>query len=175
MSKGGARNRSGPQPDPESLTSARRGLTFDALDPSGFQGNAPAFPLPEVIVYRWEFEDKRRFQVPDGDASERFSERELELWAWAWATPQAIAWSQEPWRWHAVAMWVRTATICEGSDATAADKNSLHRFADQIGLTPAGLRENGWTIRESSSDDDVEEEDEDDVRGRLTVVNGGAA
>jgi hypothetical protein len=36
--------------------------------------------------------------------------------------------------------------ICESADATAADKNSLHRFADQIGLTPAGLRENGWKI-----------------------------
>jgi hypothetical protein len=43
-------------------------------------------------------------------------------------------------------MWVRTAVICESSEAQAADKNSLHRFADQIGLTPAGLAGNGWAI-----------------------------
>ncbi len=45
-----------------------------------------------------------------------------------------------------MALWVRTAAVCESGDATAADKNSLHRFADQIGLTPAGLKENGWKI-----------------------------
>ena len=47
---------------------------------------------------------------------------------------------------HTIAMWVRTYVLCESSEATAADKGSLHRFADQIGLTPAGLRENGWAI-----------------------------
>jgi hypothetical protein len=43
-------------------------------------------------------------------------------------------------------MWVRTAVICESSDATAADKNSLHRFSDQIGMTTAGLAEMGWKV-----------------------------
>jgi hypothetical protein len=64
------------------------------------------------------------------------------------ATPQACAWSlpSERWRSYTVAMWVRTAVICESSDATAADKNSLHRFADQIGLTTAGLAEMGWKV-----------------------------
>jgi hypothetical protein len=38
------------------------------------------------------------------------------------------------------------AVICESSEATAADKNSLHRFADQIGLTTAGLAEMGWKV-----------------------------
>lgn len=49
-----------------------------------------------------------------------------------WKTPQAAAWAREPWRHHAVAMWVRTAVACVGSEATAADKNSLHRFVYQI-------------------------------------------
>ena len=93
---------------------------------------------------RWETEDKHRFQVLDEEETARVAEREAELWESAWRTPQACAWSLEPWRWQTVAMWVRTFVICESSEATAADKGSVHRFADQIGLTPAGLRENGW-------------------------------
>lgn len=124
MARGGARNRSGPQADPSSGRSDRRGVKFTALPAEGFQGDAPEFPM--------------RIQ----------SDREVELWEWAWSTPQACAWSQpsEAWRLHSIAMWVRTAAICESDEATAADKGSLHRFADQIGLTPAGLKENGWAV-----------------------------
>ena len=122
MPRGGARNRSGPQPDPNSGRSDRRGFKLTALPSEGYASEPPPFPLPKA------------------------TERELELWAWAWSAPQACAWSMERWRWHSVAMWVRTSALCETADATAADKNSLHRFADQIGLTPAGLKENGWTI-----------------------------
>lgn len=146
MAKGGSRNRSGPPADPNSGRSERRGFKLTALPSSGFDGEVPEFPLPERTVYRWEFEDKRRYQVPDEDQTVDVRERELELWEWAWRTPQACAWSMEQWRWHTVAMWVRTAVVCESSEATAADKNSLHRFADQVGLTPAGMRENGWAI-----------------------------
>lgn len=121
MPKGGHAN-SGPPPDPNSLKSARRGLTFVALPAAGYDGEIPDFPLSPA------------------------SARELALWAWAWRTPQAAMWAAEPWRQHSVALWVRTAAICESGDATAADKNSLHRFADQIGLTPAGLAFNGWKI-----------------------------
>ena len=48
---------------------------------------------------------------------------------------------------ESIALWVRTFVLCESSHATAADKGSLHRFADQIGMTPAGLAENGWKIK----------------------------
>jgi hypothetical protein len=106
----------------------------------------PAFPLPRVSVYDIWFADKVRHKELDLEATEARHARELELWAWAWRTPQAAAWAGEPWRWQTVALWVRTAAVCESGDATAADKNSLHRFADQIGLTPAGLKENGWKI-----------------------------
>lgn len=43
-------------------------------------------------------------------------------------------------------MYVRTFVVCEGAEATAADKGSLHRFADQIGMTTAGLAEMGWRV-----------------------------
>ncbi len=146
MSQGGARNRSGPQPDPKSLRSLDRGITLTALPSEGHSGEAPRFPLMRFSVYRWEHEDKRRYQVLDEDATAAFSEREQELWAQAWSYPQAAAWSLEPWRWNAVAMWVRTQVVCESSEATAADKGAIHRFGDQIGMTPAGLKENGWAI-----------------------------
>lgn len=146
MPRGGARNRSGPQPDPASLKSAQRGYILTALPPKGYQDEPPEFPLPRILVW-WEyFEDKQKVREIDERATAARRDRELALWEWAWRTPQACAWSMEPWRWHSVAMWVRTSALCESSEATAADKNSLHRFADQIGLTPAGLKENGWKI-----------------------------
>lgn len=146
MPSGGARNRSGPQADPSSLKSAKRGVLLSALPSEGFRGKVPPYPLPRVLVYDIWFQDKERHKELDDAATEARAERELALWTWAWRTPQAAAWSTEPWRWQTVAMWVRTMVICESADATAADKNSLHRFADQIGLTPAGLKENGWKI-----------------------------
>lgn len=118
----GGHARSGPRPDPNSLNSAKRGITFIDLPADGYQGEIPEFPLPDC------------------------GPREAELWAWAWRLPQAEVWAVEPWRQHAVAMWVRTATVCESEIASAADKGSLHRFADQIGLTPAGMAFNGWRV-----------------------------
>ncbi len=142
----------------------------------GFQGEVPEFPLSKVSVYVTYFEDKKPVkELDEGETASRW-ERELELWAWAWSTPQACAWSMQPWRWHAVAMWVRTAVICESSDATAADKNSLHRFADQIGLTPAGLKENGWAIATEVAAEPHERDDEPAEEAprprRLSVVKG---
>jgi hypothetical protein len=151
MTSGGRRNRSGPQPTEGSRTSDRAGFSLTALPPAGHDGEAPDFPLQNLL------------------------DREAELWAWAWTTPQAAAWAREPWRWHTIAMWVRTAVICEGLEATAADKGSLHRFADQIGMTPAGLKENGWKIAEpekpaaSSGPGEVE----DDPRLRLVRDGSG--
>ena len=144
MPSGGARNRSGPPPNPNSGRSDRRGLSFTALPAAGWDGDVPRWPLPSRRVYIMV----EKVPVYDADLTQMVADRERELWEWAWRTPQACAWAQpsESWRLHTVAMWVRTFVICEGSDATAADKGSLHRFADQIGLTPAGLRENGWSI-----------------------------
>lgn len=149
MSHGGARNRSGPAPVPGSARSEARGLSFQALPNEGFQGEVPDFPLMPRRVHRAQFEDGARFEVLDEESTELVARREAELWEWAWRTPQAAAWALEPWRWQTVAMWVRTFVICEGDDAKAADKGALHRFADQIGLTPAGLVENGWAIAQA--------------------------
>lgn len=184
MARGGARNRSGPAPDPTSGRSERRGYKLTELPAEGYDGPAPDFPLMKRVVYYTEWVDKKPERHVDLDATEAVAERESELWAWAWSTPQACAWSMpsEMWRLMTIAMWVRTMVICESSEATAADKNSLHRFADQIGMTTAGLAEMGWAVRR----DEVGERraDRDDApaaaparrssRDRMRVVDGTA-
>lgn len=70
------------------------------------------------------------------------------MWREAWKSPQAVAWVDEPWRWRTIALWVRWSVRMESDDASAALGNVVVRFADQIGMTPAGLRENGWQIGE---------------------------
>jgi len=181
MPRGGARNRSGPAANPDSARSDRRGYKLTALPAEGYDGAVPKFPLMPRKVYRWEFEDKRRFQVLDEDATADIAAREAELWVWAWRTPQACAWSlpSESWRINTIAMWVRTFVICESSEATAADKGSLHRFADQIGLTTAGLAEMGWAVAVDEVGEKRAERSEPSTtkrsssRDRLKAVPGG--
>lgn len=148
MPRGGARNRSGPAADESSARSERRGYSLTALPSTGYDGPAPEWPLPRRAIMVWRFEDKSRWQELDAVATEAVAERELALWAWAWSTPQACAWSlpSEAWRAQTVARWVRQAVKCESDEASAADHGQLHRYADQVGLTTAGLREMGWKI-----------------------------
>lgn len=184
MTSGGARNRSGPQRQEGSGRSDRAGYSLTALPAEGYDGPVPDFPLPGRTVYRWEYEDKRRFQVLDPDATLAVTERERELWAWLWTTPQACAWSMpsESWRLHTIAMYVRTFVICEGSEATAADKGSLHRFADQIGMTTAGLAEMGWKVavdqtaeKRTERESETSEERQPSSRDRMKVVKSDGA
>lgn len=178
MTKGGARNRSGPQKDPTSGRSDRLGFSLQALPAEGHDGEAPEYPLRPMVCFYTYVDDGEKVRAHDDGATDLFRDREQELWEWAWTLPQACAWAREPWRWHTVAMWVRTAVVCEGPDAQAADKNSLHRFADQIGMTPAGMRENGWAIAADEVEKrrgEVDEEPEEDPRTRLTVVSNGGA
>lgn len=125
MTRGGARSHSGPAPVEGSRNSDRKGFTLTALPPVGYDGEAPDFPLPAP------------------------SARELQVWAQAWVTPQACAWSSEPWRWRSVAMWVRWSVRMEADDASAALGNVVMRYADDIGMTAAGLKLNGWKIAEA--------------------------
>ena len=126
MPRGGARNRTGKRaPDPRSARSDKLGVRFGKLPAGGYTGRLPAWPLTTPATAR-----------------------ERQVWRWAWRTPQAAAWISEPWRHRAVAQWVRLSVQAEGPDAPAAIHAQLIRYADQIGLTPAGLRENRWEIQE---------------------------
>jgi len=53
----------------------------------------------------------------------------------------------ESWRARTVALWVRLSVKCEDPEVGAAHLAQLHRFADQIGMTTAGLAEMGWKIK----------------------------
>lgn len=180
MTSGGRRNNSGPAKSPTSLRTAKLDLTVTVLPAEGHDGEVPEFPLMARRVMRWEFEDKRKFQVLDEEETAAVAEREQELWAQVWTYPQAAAWELEPWRWNTVAMWVRTFVICESSEATAADKSSVHRFADQIGLTPSGLTENAWQVardqlgkkRAEQADEKAAEPAQSSARDRFKVVDG---
>ena len=131
MSRGGARVRSGPAPDPSSGRSEKRKYLLTALPVDGYSGPVPKFPLPA-----------------DGDVKR--AAREKALWRDAWRSPQACAWSMEAWRTRIVAQYCRVAAVVElDPSASAALVAQLHRFRDQLGLTPAGLRDNGWRIADT--------------------------
>lgn len=154
MTSGGTRNRNR-LPDPESGRSERRGYTLTALPSEGFSGPVPEFPLPES------------------------TSRELEVWTEAWRTPQACAWSlpSEAWRTRTVAMWVRLSVRCEAPDAGAAHLAQLHRFADQVGMTTAGLAEMGWKVAVDAVAEKREQKPAKPAssRDRLKVVKTGGA
>lgn len=149
MPRGGARNRSGPPADPNSLRSDKRGLTFRHLPPEGYDGDVPRWPLPEL------------------------SEREDEVWQSLWRTPQAAAWADEPWRWHTIALYARWLIRMEDREASAALGNVVVRYGDQIGMTPAGLRDNGWIVGatvEAEDGEPVTESVAEAARNRLKVA-----
>lgn len=151
MASGGARNRSGPQPDPSSGRSDARGYTLTALPSEGYAGEVPHFPLQPIVLFTEYFtgEGKSRIRVKERDdgGTDSFREREAEVWAEAWTTPQACAWSLESWRWPVIGEYCRLKSIVEfDPSASAALVGQLHRYRDQIGLTPAGLKDNGWAI-----------------------------
>jgi hypothetical protein len=78
-----------------------------------------------------------------------------------------------------VALWVRTSVRCEDPEAPASLLSQLHRFADQIGMTTAGLAEMGWKV----AVDETAAKRADQAasaaparsssRSKLKVVNGG--
>lgn len=125
----GVRTGAGRRPDPESERSERRKYVLTALPVEGYEGIVPSFP------------------IPDDFGDQLLRERELMIWDDAWRTPQACAWSMEPWRHRIIAQYCRISALIELSpDPGPGLIAQLHRFRDQLGLTPAGLSENGWKI-----------------------------
>lgn len=124
MTSGGSRARSGPLPQEGSGRSDKRGYRLTELPNTAYTGQAPEFPLPDQSL------------------------REAEVWREVWRLPQAHAWSRpsESWRLRTIAMYVRQSVKCEAPDIGAAHVAQIHRFADQIGLTDAGLAGMGFKI-----------------------------
>lgn len=154
MPSGGARNRSGPPPDPTSGRSDRRGFSLTALPNEGYRGSIPEFPLPGAL------------------------ERELTVWGSLWRTPQACAWARESWRWPNVADLVRLQVRGEALDAPVNIATVVRQLRADLGLTPAGLKENGWAIA-AADIEPAEAQGEPSApskprssRDRLSVVGG---
>lgn len=147
VARGGARNRSGPSLDPLSGRSDQRGVSLQALPAEGFRGEAPEFPLQPIVLFTEYFEDRVKVKERDDGGTESFRSREADIWVEAWTTPQACVWAIQSWRWPIVAEYCRLKTVVEfDPSASAALVGQLHRYRDQIGLTPAGLKDNGWAI-----------------------------
>lgn len=131
MSRGGARNRSGPPADLNSARSDRRGLanSVRVLPAEGYKGKVPEWPMPKG------------------------SPRERALWRKLWKTPQAVVWAEESWRWHTIGLYIRCLVRAEAPDAPPSALTPVLRMADNLGLSTAGLRENGWVISSETEGD----------------------
>lgn len=181
IGSGNTGHRAGPLPKEGSARSDARGFSLTALPSQGYAGEVPTFPLPKRSVYTKEWNEAgKQVLVYDHDETERVNEREADLWSWMWSLPQACAWSMpsEAWRLNVIALYCRTFVICESGTATAADKGSLHRLADQIGMTTAGLAQMGWKIavdQVAEKRAKVEPEKRASSRDRLAVVPPASA
>lgn len=129
MTSGGARNRSGPSFDPRSATSEALGRTLLSLPRSGYRGKAPEWPKPAL----------------EGD-SNGVDRRAREIWLTVWKYPQAAEWKKTPYRWEIIAEMCLLMAQIEVEPGKAAIVAQVHRYRDQLGLTPAGMKENGWQI-----------------------------
>ena len=149
MPKGGARVRTGPAPNPNSLRQNPADWTH--LPAAGRDGPAPAFPL------------------------DRPAKRELEVWESEWKRPQAIMWErlrQE----IEVAMYVRSLVDAESPVAKAESRTLVIRLMGELGITVGGLAKNRWIIDVETSEP-VRETPSDDRRGsarqRFRALEGG--
>lgn len=177
MPSGGARARSGPPPSPTSGRSDARGLSFRVLSAADRVGKKPPkFPLPKNVLTGVD-EDGVRYVLEE--RSKARNSRESALWRWAWQQPQAVVWEEQPWFTYLVAQWVRMSVFCETEEAKAADKTTMLRLADQIGMTPTGLALNGWQIggesqaAEASSSSSHRRRSSRDRIGFQVVTGGG--
>lgn len=177
MASGGPRRNSGPAPSPTSATSDRKGLKFTTLPSEGFSGDVPPFPLPKMLRYRWEFEDKRRYQVLDLDLTQAFREAEESFWEWAWRTPQAALWATPQWSWvlPSVADWCRLKALSCEHDAAVGIWAAIRQREGDILLTSEALGRAGYTIATDALAEKRAEASEKrpSSRTRLTAVSGG--
>lgn len=129
MTKGGARSRSGPPPDPNALRRSRKSDPAWTKIPAAGRGrSAPEWPLVEP------------------------SPRELELWESWWALPVAVLWD-ESYSTHYVAFTVRMFTEAEQPKARTEDRKSLNQMMANLYLTPdSQLRGRIIIVADSESD-----------------------
>lgn len=92
-----------------------------ALPPEGWDGEPPA----------WPFEPR--------------DQAELDMWARVWRKPQALMWDRLGLG-DQVALYVRAYLEAAESEASATLRNTVLRMETELGLSVAGMRQNGWDI-----------------------------
>lgn len=127
MARGG-HARSGPAPVEGSRNSERKGYSLSALPPEGYAGE-----VPDLLTF-----------LPDATA------RHLTIWAQLWTTPQACAWSEQPYRWPVVADLVMWMVRAQAEDASAAMGTIIRQLRDDCGLSLDGKTQ-GWKIADAPS------------------------
>lgn len=123
MASGGARARSGPAPDPDSYRSQNR--DWIDLPAAGFTGEVPGWPIGAADVF------------------------EADMWARLWRKPQAKMWAQLGLA-DQVAAYVRAFSESTVAEASAGLKTAVLRMETELGISIAGMRQNGWNISVTS-------------------------
>ncbi len=127
-------------------------MKLTALPNEGYRGEVPEFPIPGA------------------------SDRVLEIWASLWERPQAAAWALQPWRWDAVGELAMLQVRAEAPDCPVAVFDKIRQWRADLGLTPAGLIENGWaiaTVDIEPAESSEEAKPRQSSRDRMKVVSGG--
>lgn len=120
MASGGARARSGPAKDPNSVNGAK--AEWVALPAAGRRGRTPAWPLPSELS-EW------------GEAE----------WRRLWKLPQAIEWARL--KMHTqIAVYVKVLDEVAAGDTRPQKLANMQRMETSLGLSVAGMHANGWKI-----------------------------
>ena len=123
MTRGGARSRSGPAPDPLALRRERDRAGWLRLPAAGREGPPPPWPLVRPTA------------------------SELRVWSELWALPQAVEWE----RWgeeYAVAMLVRTLRKAERPGSPVGVQGEVRRYLELLGLAGSLARNRHWSVEE---------------------------
>lgn len=123
----GGNVRTGPAPDPNALRRDRKDDHWTVLPPEGRETLPPLWPLPG------------------------FTSREKELWVDVWRRPQAIMWEFLTIEYE-VALYVRKLAEAELPGAATGKVSLVKQFADDLGLSVAGMLRNRWKIGEPTEE-----------------------
>lgn len=122
MTRGGARTRSGPAPDPQALRRARDGKDWVTL-PTKREGPLPPWPA---------------FMSAPTDA-------ELAMWEQLWEKPQAIVWEADKLE-HTVAVYVRLFIETSKPNASAQRGTLMRQREEALLLSTSALHSARYVI-----------------------------
>jgi hypothetical protein len=148
---GGARTRSGPARNPNSISAGRRSNNagFVRFPDVPRDGDPPAWPLPRPTPW------------------------ERARWAVEWRRPIAAAWERFGLEIQ-VAIYVRTLYRATRPNAALGLTRNAMTLMDQLGLTVGGMAKNRWLLEEVAVERAAPRRDAGtSAKDRLAVITGG--